>query len=71
MIVLVSNTLVFAGTRAQMEQFWNEHSHKATVVEMMLDSEAEKLGQKEVPEIISLLPEVENKDVLELGAGIG
>ena len=54
-----------------MHEFWEEHSHKATVVEMMLDTEAEKIGQKEIPEIISLLPEIKGKDVLELGAGIG
>ena len=64
-------SVVCLGTRRAMHEFWEEHSHKATVVEMMLDSEAEKIGQKEIPEIISLLPEIKGKDVLELGAGIG
>ena len=39
--------------------------------EMMLDENAEKLGKQEIPELLSLLPELEGKDVIELGAGIG
>lgn len=38
---------------------------------MMLDEEAEKIGQEEVPEILGLLPELKGKRVLELGSGIG
>ncbi len=39
--------------------------------EMMLDDGAELLGKVEIPEILSMLPEYEGRDVLELGAGIG
>lgn len=54
-----------------MESFWKEHSKKATEEEMMLDSHAEELGKEEIPEVLALLPSVDQLDVLELGAGIG
>ena len=57
--------------RGKMTQYWSEHSQEATVREMMLDEEAETIGGEEVPEILEMLPEYEEKDVLELGAGIG
>uniref|UniRef100_A0A8K9XBN2 phosphoethanolamine N-methyltransferase n=1 Tax=Oncorhynchus mykiss TaxID=8022 RepID=A0A8K9XBN2_ONCMY len=54
-----------------MTEFWKEHSHQATVEEMMLDSHAQELTQQELPEILSLLPSLSGQRVLELGAGIG
>ncbi|KAL2077281.1 hypothetical protein ACEWY4_026785 [Coilia grayii] len=54
-----------------MTEFWKKHSQEATVEEMMLDSNAQELTEHELPEILSLLPTVVDKDVLELGAGIG
>lgn len=57
--------------RDEMKSFWEEHSTKADVKEMMLDENAEELGKHEIPEIMSLLPDVSGKRVLELGAGIG
>lgn len=60
-----------AHVRQTMTRFWQEHSQNATVEEMMLDSSAQTLSQEDKPEIISLLPRVDSKDVLELGAGIG
>ncbi|KAK2142169.1 hypothetical protein LSH36_988g00035 [Paralvinella palmiformis] len=54
-----------------MSNFWLEHSTEATVEMMMLDEAAEILTEKEVPEILDLLPQYTGKDVLELGAGIG
>lgn len=54
-----------------MTEFWKEHSQQATVQEMMLDSNAQELTEQELPEILSLLPDVTGKDILELGAGIG
>lgn len=57
--------------REEMESFWKEHSKKATEEEMMLDSNAEELGKEEIPEVLSLLPSVDQLDVVELGAGIG
>lgn len=38
---------------------------------MMLDSQASKLDEEERPEILSSLPPIEGKSIVELGAGIG
>ncbi|CAN6445806.1 unnamed protein product [Victoria cruziana] len=38
---------------------------------MMLDSKAADLDKEERPEVLSLLPDFKQKDILELGAGIG
>lgn len=52
-------------------EFWNKHSLAQSVEEMMLDSKAKHLTQHEHPEVLSMLPSIKGKDVLELGAGIG
>ncbi|KAJ8014799.1 hypothetical protein DPEC_G00019500 [Dallia pectoralis] len=57
--------------RNSMTEFWKEHSRQATVEEMMLDSHAKELSQLERPEILSLLPSLHDRSILELGAGIG
>ncbi|XP_066574847.1 phosphoethanolamine methyltransferase isoform X2 [Amia ocellicauda] len=54
-----------------MTEFWQEHSREATVEEMMLDSSAQLLSKNELPEILSLLPNLGGLTMLELGAGIG
>lgn len=54
-----------------MTEFWKTHSKGATVEEMMLDSHAKELTIHELPEVLSLLPGLAGKRVLELGAGIG
>jgi|JYMV01.1.fsa_nt_gi phosphoethanolamine N-methyltransferase len=54
-----------------MTKYWEEHSQDATLEEMMLDSSAQDLCKEEEPEIISYLPNLKSKDVVELGAGIG
>jgi phosphoethanolamine N-methyltransferase len=54
-----------------MTDYWKEHSKEPTVKEMMLDSHAEDIGKLEHPEIVSMLPDLKDKDVIELGAGIG
>lgn len=58
-------------TREEMTEFWSKHSMAQSVEEMMLDSKAKHLTQHEHPEVMSMLPSIEGKDVLELGAGIG
>ncbi|KAM4585860.1 phosphoethanolamine methyltransferase isoform 1-T1 [Fundulus diaphanus] len=57
--------------RSNMTEFWKEHSKAATVEEMMLDSRAKELTEHELPEILTMLPPLEGRRVLELGAGIG
>uniref|UniRef100_A0A8D2Q6B4 phosphoethanolamine N-methyltransferase n=1 Tax=Varanus komodoensis TaxID=61221 RepID=A0A8D2Q6B4_VARKO len=54
-----------------MRQYWEEHSRQPSLEEMMLDSGAQQLTEEDTPEILALLPCLEGKDVLELGAGIG
>lgn len=61
----------FLAARTTMTAFWKEHSREATMEEMMLDSQANKLTQHELPEILSTLPCLNESNVLELGAGIG
>ncbi|XP_022097659.1 phosphoethanolamine N-methyltransferase-like [Acanthaster planci] len=57
--------------RSQMKHFWHDHSKDATLEEMMLDTQARTLCAEEQPEILSLLPSLAGKRILELGAGIG
>uniref|UniRef100_A0AAQ5ZRH9 phosphoethanolamine N-methyltransferase n=1 Tax=Amphiprion ocellaris TaxID=80972 RepID=A0AAQ5ZRH9_AMPOC len=57
--------------RSNMTEFWKEHSKEATVEEMMLDSRARELTAQELPEVLSMLPPLDGRRVLELGAGIG
>ena len=68
---VLSIKLYLPGTREVMTEFWQEHSQDASVEEMMLDTNAEELTKHELPEILSYLPSWEQKDVVELGAGIG
>ena len=61
----------FTDTRGRMQHFWNAHSVEGSEKEMMLDDDAEVLGLDEIPELLSLHPELTGKDIIELGAGIG
>ncbi|ETK83144.1 hypothetical protein L915_11579, partial [Phytophthora nicotianae] len=58
-------------TRQQMKSYWTEHSSNTDIETMMLDSNAKVLHEREMPEIMERAPSMENKDVLELAAGIG
>jgi len=57
--------------RALQLNYWKEHSVIPSVEAMMLDSQASKLDQEERPEILSLLPPIKGKSIVELGSGIG
>ncbi|RWR94985.1 phosphoethanolamine N-methyltransferase 1-like protein [Cinnamomum micranthum f. kanehirae] len=57
--------------RTVQKSYWMEQSVDLTVQSMMLDSRASDLDREERPEILSLLPPLHGKSVLELGAGIG
>ncbi|MCO5574216.1 hypothetical protein L7F22_027998 [Adiantum nelumboides] len=60
-----------SGERDLQRGFWKEHSTVLSVEAMMLDSQASKLDEEERPEILSSLPPIKGKSVVELGAGIG
>lgn len=70
-LLLLNLNYLFSGVREAMTDFWTEHSQDASLIEMMLDTNAEELTKHELPEILSYLPSFEGKDVIELGAGIG
>ena len=58
--------------RGTMQQLWESiASDDATVAQMILYPNAGALSKLEIPELLSLLPDFERKDILELGAGIG
>ncbi|XP_074645085.1 uncharacterized protein LOC141901625 isoform X2 [Tubulanus polymorphus] len=58
--------------RQTMSKYWREQAIQGTSVkEMMLDNDADDFADTERKEIMNLLPDVGNKVVLELGAGIG
>ncbi|KAK9115267.1 hypothetical protein Syun_022064 [Stephania yunnanensis] len=62
---------VSGSEREVQKSYWIEHSVDLTVEAMMLDSKASDLDKEERPEVLSLLPPLKGKSVLELGAGIG
>ncbi len=57
--------------REKMKDYWKKHSKDCSIQEMMLDTNAEIISDKELPEILSVLPSYTDKSILELGAGIG
>ena len=54
-----------------MKTYWEGNSGKGSLEEMMLDSRAKEIDPLDLPEVLSLLPDYADKDVIELGAGIG
>jgi len=55
-----------------MQNYWQDISQNGTTVkQMVLCLDAETISKREVQEVLSLLPVITDKDVLELGAGIG
>jgi len=58
-------------SRDTMRKYWDQHSAKGTIQEMMLDDNAAIIEQQDREEILSLLPHLDGKRVLELAAGIG
>ena len=56
---------MYADNRVQMKTFWDNQSRKSS------DVFPPDLSDEEVPEVISLLPDLQGKHVLELGAGPG
>jgi len=54
-----------------MQDYWAQHSASGSIEEMMLDNDAGKIEAEERQEILSMLPSVKDKRVLELAAGVG
>lgn len=54
-----------------MKKYWIEHSKDASEQEMLLDENCDNLSENDKNEIFNILPSLQNKDILEVGAGIG
>ena len=55
-----------------MKQFWESvASGEPTVAQMIFYPNPATISELEIPEVLSLLPDIEKKDILDLGAGIG
>ena len=52
-----------------MLQYWEQY--EPSLESMMLSADAEELDRLEKEEILSYLPPIQGRDVLELGSGIG
>jgi len=59
------------GVRRDMAVFWEKNSKEASLEEMMLNSDAKSIRSLEEPEVLSLLPNFQDMDVVELACGIG
>lgn len=57
--------------RREMAGFWTKNSEEASLEEMMLSSDAKSIRSLEEPEILGSLPNLVDKDVVELACGIG
>jgi len=58
--------------RAKMKLFWESvASGEPTLAQMIFYPNAATISELEIPEVLSLLPDIEKKDILDLGAGIG
>jgi len=58
--------------RVTMKQFWESvASGDPTLAQMIFYPDPATISESEIPEVLSLLPDIEKKDILDLGAGIG
>jgi len=58
--------------RVKMKQFWESvASGEPTLAQIVLYPNPATVSELEIPEVLSLLPDIEKKDILDLGAGIG
>jgi len=58
--------------RVKMKQFWESVvSDEPTLAQMTHYPNPADISGLEIPEVLSLLPDIHEKDILDLGAGIG
>ena len=64
--------LLVENMRVKMKQFWESVvSSDPSLAQMILYPNPATISELEIPEVLSLLPDFEKKDILDLGAGIG
>jgi len=57
--------------RQAMEEYWKRHSTRPSIEAMFLDHNASNFIDLDTKEVIEFIPEFEDKNVVELAAGIG
>uniref|UniRef100_A0A8R1DNP7 phosphoethanolamine N-methyltransferase n=1 Tax=Caenorhabditis japonica TaxID=281687 RepID=A0A8R1DNP7_CAEJA len=57
--------------RLNFKNFWDKYSDKPDTNSMMLNNSAEELEASDRADILASLPQLHNKDVVDIGAGIG
>lgn len=67
----IEHFIVMIETRNEMKNYWIEHSINASIQEMFLDDSAEILDRLDKEEVLKVLPCLNGKDIVEIGAGIG
>jgi len=60
-----------SGDRKTMTEFWAQYASAPTVQTMMLNADAQNWDESDRLDVISGLPDLSGKDVIELGCGIG
>jgi len=73
LFIIFNVNYVVENIRGKMQQLWESvvSGGELTVAQMILYPNAAALSKLEVPELLSLLPDIDKKDILELGAGTG
>lgn len=59
------------GDRTALTEFWEKQSHVPTVQTMMLNKFADKVDHQDRQDILESIPDFQDMNVVELGAGIG
>ncbi|KIH63696.1 hypothetical protein ANCDUO_06001 [Ancylostoma duodenale] len=68
---ILTNTMAAEVRRDSFKTFWDKYSDKPDTNSMMLNQTANDLEASDRAEILSSLPHLTNKDVVDIGAGIG
>lgn len=57
--------------RSSFKNFWSKFSHRCDNTVMMLNKSADEFEADDRADIISSLPDLHGKDIVDIGAGIG
>lgn len=60
-----------ANSRKLYKNFWNSFSNRCDNTTMMLNNHADQMEESDRLDIIDSLPDLRNKDIVDIGAGIG
>ncbi|PIO70616.1 hypothetical protein TELCIR_07521, partial [Teladorsagia circumcincta] len=71
LLVKVNRAMTAQVRRDSFKTFWDKYSDKPDTNSMMLNQTAHDLEASDRADILSSLPHLTNKDVVDIGAGIG